>query len=212
MTYIAFFIFIFLLVCRSLQKFRSSCSPFLLSVGDSLISLRFFLSISVISLRGGGSEALLSVFSDSDAAAHVCLGVLSHWLNVIALVQKCLFSPVSLSWEICRRFVPVHLRSYYLLWNVSFFCGWCKSLYLLCLISLLLLIFCFFLSVLTGFSLSPMFVTVCVCVFTVIFLIIELYFSFTVPVDLFISFHCYPVCASTSFLFFPCFFFTFIDC
>lgn len=140
MTYIAFFFCWLAEVCFvSLTLAHLFFSPWV------ILSCPFvLLSISVLSLCGGGSDGLLSVFSDSDAAAHACLGVLSHWLNVIALVQKCPFAPVSLSWEICRWFVLVSLRSSYRLWNTFFFHSCCKNLYLCCSVPQLLLIFCFF--------------------------------------------------------------------
>lgn len=203
MTYIAFF----LLVGRSLLRFFNSCSPFLLSVGDSFMPLRPSVHLCAFSLWGWIRWTSVSLLW-----LRRCCSCLSGCF--IPLTQRYCSGPempVCTGVSVVRNLPMVRPRlSEKFLPSLKhiFFHSCCKNLYLCCSIPQLLLIFCFFFLCPHRISLRIQRLSphpcVCarVCVFMVNLLIIELFF-FLCPCW---SFHCYPVCASTSFLFCSCFF------
>lgn len=153
MTYIAFF----LQVCRSLLCFFNSCSPSLLSVGDSLISLGSSFDLSPWGWIRCTSVSLFWL--------RRCRSCLSGWFFFPPLTQRCCsgsFSPVSPSLPTVRPHPSENLSPSLKCTRCLWFCG--KSLYLLCLISFVLPF-----SVLTKFSLRVQSLSPCVCVCVCLF-------------------------------------------
>lgn len=198
MTYIAFFCWLSDNCFSSLTLPHSFFSLWLIP----LFSLYFAVWLCRFS-TWGGSDGLLSVFSDSASVTLVCLGGdLSH-----RLVQNGPFPPVSPSFvnlPVERLRPSESFRSCYRLWIAPdleccwfyFFHGWCKSISFDSLPSCCSY-FVFFL-VLTRF-LRVSYLSSCarvyVCVWTLIF-----FFFFHCPGW---SFHLFSLllCASASFLF-----------
>lgn len=184
MTYIAFF----LLIIRHLLQFFNASSLFLLSVVDSFnFPLFLRLALSVLHM---GVELM--------GFCHSCLsgGDLSH-----RLVQNGPFPPVSPSFvnlPVERLRPSESFRSCYHLciapdlerWLILIFSMVDENLFPLIHSPPAAHIFFFFSLSSQGFSESFTFVIVCVCVCMCVFKHLSIFFSFTVLVGLFISFHC----------------------